>query len=250
MNKSLATAAIIAPAACLGVRAHAQTIFESFENGFGVWTPHGNLYCNEWPDCPPLEFSITPTTDQAQDGKWSLDATANGSYDAGIVWVERPILLLPGSWDIQVDFQIYTPQESWANNALAAAYIGLTPPDNKLGFQWLGEISAQGWNPFSHSATLDVSEPTMATIALGYKLVWESWFTYWIDSVAISGVPEHEFGNGDVNLDGVVNVDDLIHIINGWGPCTVDPPAICPQDQNLDDQINIDDLLIVVANWD
>lgn len=53
---------------------------------------------------------------------------------------------------------------------------------------------------------------------------------------------------GDLNADGVVNVDDLLTVINGWGPCPA-PPALCPGDANHDGTVNVDDLLMVINNW-
>ena len=50
---------------------------------------------------------------------------------------------------------------------------------------------------------------------------------------------------GDVTGDGVVNVNDLLAVINGWGAC---PPS-CPADLNGDDVVNVADLLIVITNW-
>ena len=49
---------------------------------------------------------------------------------------------------------------------------------------------------------------------------------------------------GDANGDHHVNVDDLLAVINGWGPC-----SNCPADLNHDGQVNVDDLLLVINNW-
>lgn len=53
---------------------------------------------------------------------------------------------------------------------------------------------------------------------------------------------------GDVTGDGVVNIDDLVEVINHWGPCPA-APAFCPQEATGDSQINIDDLVRVITNW-
>jgi hypothetical protein len=53
---------------------------------------------------------------------------------------------------------------------------------------------------------------------------------------------------GDVNLDGVVDVDDLIAVILAWGPCPA-PPSPCAADLTGDGQVNIDDLIAVILNW-
>jgi len=56
---------------------------------------------------------------------------------------------------------------------------------------------------------------------------------------------------GDITGDGVTNVDDLLAVINGWGPCPA-PPRSCPADiapAGGNGQVNVDDLLKVINNW-
>ena len=52
---------------------------------------------------------------------------------------------------------------------------------------------------------------------------------------------------GDLDGDGSVDVDDLLLVINGWGPC--EPKQPCTADTNGDSQVNVDDLLTVINNW-
>ena len=49
----------------------------------------------------------------------------------------------------------------------------------------------------------------------------------------------------DVNNDGVVGVDDLLMIINDWGPCMI----FCPADINDDGVVDVNDLLAVIEGW-
>lgn len=51
----------------------------------------------------------------------------------------------------------------------------------------------------------------------------------------------------DTNGDQVVNVDDLLAVINGWGPCP--PTPGCPGDITADGNVNVDDLLAVINAW-
>jgi hypothetical protein len=48
----------------------------------------------------------------------------------------------------------------------------------------------------------------------------------------------------DVNANGAVDVDDLLVVINSWGPC-----ACCAGDINDDDIVDVDDLLLVINAW-
>jgi Ca2+-binding EF-hand superfamily protein len=52
---------------------------------------------------------------------------------------------------------------------------------------------------------------------------------------------------GDVNGDGVVDIDDIFDVLAAWGPC--DDPSNCPADVNGDGTVDIDDLFEVLANW-
>jgi hypothetical protein len=55
----------------------------------------------------------------------------------------------------------------------------------------------------------------------------------------------------DVTGNGVVNIDDLLAVINAWGPCPA-PPAPCPADiapPGGNGTVNIDDLLAVINGW-
>jgi hypothetical protein len=65
-----------------------------------------------------------------------------------------------------------------------------------------------------------------------------------MDIVVIDLAPPHI---GDVTHDGFVDIDDLLVIITGWGPCP--PPTICPSDASGDGTTDIDDLLLAITNW-
>ncbi len=50
---------------------------------------------------------------------------------------------------------------------------------------------------------------------------------------------------GDVNGDGLVNVEDILQVMGNWGFCGLS----CPEDLDGDGTVGVTDLLIVVANW-
>jgi hypothetical protein len=52
---------------------------------------------------------------------------------------------------------------------------------------------------------------------------------------------------GDINGDGVVNIQDLLALIDQWGVC--DDPDNCTADLTGDGLVNIQDLLSLLDNW-
>ena len=49
--------------------------------------------------------------------------------------------------------------------------------------------------------------------------------------------------------NGIVNVDDLLAVINAWGPCPLPCSASCSADINQNCTVNVDDLLAVINGW-
>ncbi|MCZ6834866.1 MAG: hypothetical protein O7G85_03755 [Planctomycetota bacterium] len=66
------------------------------------------------------------------------------------------------------------------------------------------------------------------------------------EDVNTNGNPDEcDRTTGDNNLDGVVNVDDLLNLLAAWGVCS----GSCPEDTNLDGAVDVEDLLTLLANW-
>ncbi|MHC4990272.1 MAG: cohesin domain-containing protein [Planctomycetota bacterium] len=61
-------------------------------------------------------------------------------------------------------------------------------------------------------------------------------------------LPARPTAIGDINADGVVNVDDLLVVILAWGPCSL-PPTPCPADVDCNGSVGVDDLVAVILNW-
>jgi hypothetical protein len=53
--------------------------------------------------------------------------------------------------------------------------------------------------------------------------------------------------DGDTNLDGKVDVDDLMAIIGAWGACP--EGGKCPTELTGDSTVDADDLLVVITAW-
>jgi len=73
--------------------------------------------------------------------------------------------------------------------------------------------------------------------------------------VNLNGIPDEceQLCQADIVVNGVVNVDDLLAVINAWGPCG--NPNNCPADIAPagppvgNDIVNVDDLLAVINAW-
>ncbi|MHC4127703.1 MAG: right-handed parallel beta-helix repeat-containing protein [Planctomycetota bacterium] len=51
---------------------------------------------------------------------------------------------------------------------------------------------------------------------------------------------------GDIDGNGVANVNDFLLLLAAWGPCIAD---CCRADFNLDGNVGVNDFLILLANW-
>jgi hypothetical protein len=49
---------------------------------------------------------------------------------------------------------------------------------------------------------------------------------------------------GDVNVDDLVDVNDLLDVIEAWGPC-----ISCDADLVFDGVVDVEDLLALIAGW-
>lgn len=72
-------------------------------------------------------------------------------------------------------------------------------------------------------------------------LLWE--YSYRLDDGWLPGeTPE------DIDGDGVVDVNDFLDLLNGWGECP-EAPAPCPGDLDADLTVEVPDMLSLLENW-
>ncbi|UCD75738.1 MAG: hypothetical protein JSV91_02250, partial [Phycisphaerales bacterium] len=106
-------------------------------------------------------------------------------------------------------------------------------------------IDGDPGNPASWSVYLygDSPLPHWQLDAVAFDADGDLWISALSEGVAVIEVGMEAIP-GDVNNDGVVDIDDVFAVLAAWGPC-----AACPEDVNGDGFVDIDDLFAVLANW-
>jgi hypothetical protein len=125
------------------------------------------------------------------------------------------------------------PEEAWHPGAL-----DITAPSHMQSWWVAGDDLADlGGNP----------APPLQLDSAGFP-------GQWLVRARTSDVPDQNGSEildecemaGDLNGDGVADVEDLITVVTNWGPC---PALLCPGDANFDGIVAIDDLIVVLMQW-
>ena len=133
-----------------------------------------------------------------------------------------------------------TDDYRWIGAAAVAAIAGHILPVF-LKFRG-GKGVATGVGVYLYIAPLAV----VTTLALWSLIVYLTRYVSLASIIATAAVPL--WTPGDVTGNDAVNVDDLLAVITGWGPCPA-PFAPCLADLTADGQVNVDDLLTVIIHW-
>jgi hypothetical protein len=130
-----------------------------------------------------------------------------------------------------------------------------------------GANGGHSWAAIGPMGSIDISNlsgltfpptPTIKFLLRAYALDCNGndlWDQCDIDSgfsldVNLDGLPDEcnpQCSEGDLNGTGTVDVDDLLTVINNWGPC--DTPDKCAGDATGNGVVDVDDLLNVLNNW-
>jgi hypothetical protein len=54
---------------------------------------------------------------------------------------------------------------------------------------------------------------------------------------------------GDLNGDTIVGLDDVVILLEAWGPCPPSCPPACTGDLNGDCSVDVRDFLLMLAYW-
>jgi hypothetical protein len=139
------------------------------------------------------------------------------------------------------------------------------------------QYSNTPWNPNVTASTVGWGTQTYAVNPFANVLRWGTMYNFWFDSnsppgnatstltmfkpgtpttftVQVQGpiLPPPPPPDPDITGDGNVNVQDMLAVINAWGPCAQPCPPSCAADIGPgtgDCTVNVADLLMVINNW-
>jgi hypothetical protein len=226
---------------------------DNYADPDGMWTVRWNY----WVDPDPLEgnAAIVGQTEVINDS--DHETVFQVSFEVPLCPViEGPSLL--GAFvvvAIQMNengglMQDVNGQSVWAVTADGDDAHGVFHSPFLLGSTGKGSaaLSAQFGAPFPSQPGPPVSEAA----GLRHQFSLTDGDTAKITTSLFIGSQTDEFGEcsgdehlvGDLNQDGVVDVQDLLLLFQAWGPC-----EDCPADLNGDGWVDATDLLILLSNW-
>ncbi len=155
----------------------------------------------------------------------------------------------------------WTPLGNGVNNNLVyamtvferALYVGggFTTVDGE-SINLIARWDGSNWSPLDSGANGSLRDLIVFDDRSGPALYAGGLFT--VPTVGVSNIAKWQGCSateripGDLNGDGVVNGQDLLILLNGWGPCPQAPDE-CPGDLNNDGVVDGVDLLILLSNW-
>lgn len=164
------------------VPAAAAAVPESFETGFGGWTPDTDGRAPAW--------SVLRSTEQAHTGAYSLRVFMDGRQDDGTTWVERRVAVGPGKTvRVTVTFWVWSERQSDLNGWAVVASAGVRDPETERDFTRVGFTeSSAGWAPFSLTRVVTADANGIVWVAVGTSVLWESPRHHFIDDVGVEVV--------------------------------------------------------------
>ncbi|UCD76812.1 MAG: S8 family serine peptidase [Phycisphaerales bacterium] len=172
----------------------------------------------------------------------------NGDYSTnpgGPWYLASDAIDCTGLTDVELHFQ------RWLNTDYQPyAYATIEVSNDGVNWEMIwenggNEIAENAWSDQSYGiSTIADGQPTVY-VRWGYQIgngVWA--YSGWnIDDIQIWAVEPFDCP-ADVNVDGLVDIDDVFAVLAAWGPCDE-----CIEDINNDGMVDIDDVFLVLAFW-
>jgi hypothetical protein len=191
----------------VAVHLYGQTF--SFEDSFEGWEINGDMPTfpctpgqTAYPECQPTSqilqrlWLIRRSNEQAQDGSHSLKITMDGESDDGTAWIVRSFPVQPNStYHVDLGFYLGLLNGSAINTWSVVAYAGTKRPTLEADFTRIGDTGAGvGWTPFSYSADIDAGDASELWLAVGIRVNWETWLTFYLDHITVNIAPQAPSG--------------------------------------------------------
>jgi hypothetical protein len=211
-------------------------------SGRRIWTIH-------WPtascaSAEPSGFAI------GSDGSIALAGFTGGSiFDIAVLHVDADGNSWVRTWDSPVHSidrgtavaidpagNVLVAGEATISNFFAFAAVAWTPAGDLL-FARTDSII-----PNAH----DITAALAIDAARGFAIVG-SGFTSTENNNVLTAWYTRPLLPGDATGDGLIDINDVLAVINGWGPCPA--TGSCLADFNQSGNVDIDDLLIVINGW-
>ncbi|MEM2111197.1 MAG: hypothetical protein QXX08_04890 [Candidatus Bathyarchaeia archaeon] len=168
----------------------AYIVNESFEDGFGRWTPDADV--PEDPNNPGhfVEWYIKRVSNMSNSGQYSLEFFIDGRQDDGTIWIEQKISVKRNTVvHVKLSFYLYSEAESFNAIAEVCAYANVLDAEKETDFAdgQLGQANqVAGWKRYEYSAAVNSGSNDEIWVALGITVLWETQMTYYIDDIEIT----------------------------------------------------------------
>lgn len=237
---------------------------EDFETGTGGWVggvPGDDASTGLWVQLNPIGTLAQPGDDHTPDpgticwftGQGTLGGTlGEEDVDGGSTTLLSPVIDLSGVADARIGYWRWYSNDlgTSANDDEFVIDITTDGGDSWINVETVGPAGAGtsgGWirAEFLVSEVIGSTPGEVQMRFVASDLTPRSIVEAAIDDFTITRLVCGEDVPGDVNGDGVVDVEDLVQVILDWGPC----PPPCPSDLNGDGEVDVEDLVAVILNW-
>ncbi len=232
------------------------------------WTP-SNLGAStgDWERGIPVDdsgWAYDPASDADGSGFCWLtqNETGNTDIDNGAVQLMSPALdLSQGNVSIEYDYYLRLTVDDGtdrmlvesSSNGTAGPWTQIALHDTDGGLNWQHHrISAEDLTNAGVTLTSDMRVRFTANDTGTASIVEAGLDAFAIDAVDCTP-PDTVIG--DIVVDGLVNVFDLLELLDAWGACGQPCPPSCPADltnsagTGTDCSVDVFDLLMLLENW-
>ena len=167
--------------------AFGDTFVFDFDNSFEGWEWQWDI----WEDADyivPGEVTLSDVHGYNDDVSLKFDM-GNGAGDNGTLWIEKAFTISANTpTEVSVSFQLWNDFYNPVNRFIVTGCISDLNPEVQDDFTFIGETNtAYGWVQHGYQQTV-TSSSGQVWVGVGIGVAWEGPFTYWIDSVEVSGV--------------------------------------------------------------